>query len=73
MCWSLDFFEEYILHNFELLSCSKYQFSAKTTKSGQLSINLCEKDSLVTCIFIPFDDKFFDEIIHAKSLIALAM
>ena len=47
--------------------CFNDQFSAKRPKSGKFSIKLCEKDSVVTCRFYSFDDKFLDNKICANS------
>ena len=69
---NIHFYQQRILHMFILFSCFKYQFSAKTTKSGKFSIKLCEKVSMVSCSLF-FDDKFLAEIMHVQSLIALSM
>ena len=62
-----SFYQQSILHMFELLGC----FNTNFTKSGQFSIKLCEKVSMVTCTFHSFDDKLLDEIIPVQSLIVL--
>ena len=61
-----------MLHTLELLSCMKYQFSAKNDQNGQFSIKLREKVRMVTCSFKSLDGKFLDQIIHMQSLNALS-
>ena len=49
------------------------KFSAETTKKSKFLIQLWETVCMVTSIFLPFNDMFFDEIIHVQSLTALSM
>ena len=57
------------INMFELFGC----FCINFNKSGQFSINVCKKVSVVTCAFYSFDDKLLDEVTGVQSLIVLSM